>query len=37
MMNDGLGDQIVEAPAVAALGRCVVDLKQGFGFRRLTG
>ena len=31
-MHDRLGQQIVEPPAVAALGGRVVDLKQRFGF-----
>ncbi len=31
-MHDGLGQQVVEASLVAALGSRVVDLEQGFGF-----
>jgi hypothetical protein len=32
-MHDRLSQQIVETPLVAALGGCVVDLEQRFGFR----
>lgn len=31
-MHDGLGEQIVEQPVIAALGGGIVDLKQCFGF-----
>jgi hypothetical protein len=32
-MHDGLRNQIVEAPAIAALGGGAVDFKQRFGLR----
>ncbi len=31
-MHDGLGQEVVETPLVAALGGGVVDLEQRFGF-----